>query len=413
MSEPVPIGPVNLSGLSFLVIEDDSFQRWTLERLLTNAGAARTVCTHNGRAALDVLEREWFDILVCDLDMPEVDGIELISRIASGSRVPAVIVCTGQEEALVCAVSDIAQAYSVPLVGSIVKPVTPAKLIRAIGGYAGVAEPRAALQQTAEPLELSHTILERALANGEIQAWFQPKIDMSSGLVSGGEALARWTLPDGTTLLPAQFLPAVEREGLSAALTGCIATQAIAACAAWRRHGVAASVSINVDAASLVDETLVDRLTTKVVEQGLYTADVTLELMESAAAAASPRGLQSLARLRMRGFGLAMDDFGTGYSSMLQLVSVPFTEIKIDRAFVKDAIERSACHAVINSCAEIAATLGMHSVAEGVETDAQWALVKKLGCNSAQGWRFGRAMPWAQFMSFARRLRATPMKIRT
>ena len=110
----------------------------------------------------------------------------------------------------------------------------------------------------------------------------------------------------------------------------------------------------------------------------------------------------------MRGFGLAIDDFGTGYSSMSQLARVPFTELKIDQSFVQGAAGKKRCLAVMRSCAEIAAELGIRSVAEGVETDDQWKLALDLGCSSAQGWRFGKALPWAQFIALARRPRPSP-----
>jgi EAL domain-containing protein (putative c-di-GMP-specific phosphodiesterase class I)/AmiR/NasT family two-component response regulator len=411
MPEIAPVQPPDLSALSFLVVEDDSFQRWTIEQLLLRAGAARTICAPDGKAALEALQRERFDVVVCDLDMPRMDGIELIRCIADSGRAPAVIVCTAHDEPLISAVAGIARARGVPLLDAIAKPVTAAKLSIALAAYLSGRgeEPRL---HHAEPAAVDARTLAAALEGEEIQAWFQPKIDMATGQVVGGEALARWARPGGATLLPSQFLPDIQREGLMGLFTRLIARQAIRACASWRRVGIAASVSINMDPALLADESLVDALTGAVLEENLCPRDVILEVTESTAAASTPRDLETLTRLRMRGFGLAIDDFGTGYSSMLQLVCVPYTELKIDRSFVQGAVARKTCRAVVRSCADIAATLGIACVAEGVETDAEWALVDELGCSAAQGWRFGKAMPWARFISVARQLRTVPLKAR-
>jgi EAL domain-containing protein (putative c-di-GMP-specific phosphodiesterase class I) len=411
MDERKPAQPVNLSAVSVLVVEDESFQGWNLEQMLLRAGAVRVCCAPDGHGAIEALAREWFDVVVCDLDMPRMDGIEVIRRISVAPRVPAMILCTAHDELLLASVAGIARARGVRLLGAIMKPITPAKLAGALAAYASSDE----APQSSPCAELSHlsarTLLD-ALHNEEIHAWFQPKIDLATGEVVGGEALARWTMGNGATLLPMQFLPIIEREGLMPALTRAISRQAFVACASWRQKGISATVSVNIAPAALGDETLVDGLSAAVAETGLCPGDVILEVTESAAAADSPRALETLARLRLRGFGLAIDDFGTGYSSMLQLSRVPFTELKIDRSFIQGALHGKTCRAVVRSCADIATALGIRSVAEGVETDAEWTLVEQLGCSAVQGWRFGKAMPWARFVRFARDLRDSPELLR-
>jgi EAL domain-containing protein (putative c-di-GMP-specific phosphodiesterase class I)/CheY-like chemotaxis protein len=399
----------DLASLSFLVVEDDPFQRWMLEQLLLRAGAARVACAPDGDAGLEMLERERFDMMLCDLDMPRMDGIELMRCLATATRVPAVIVCTAHDEPLVAAVSGIAKARGVPLVGAIAKPVTAANLAAALAGQLSGHREQPGLPHSVLSMVDAST-LAAAMQAGEVHAWFQPTIDIEMGHLVGGEALARWTRPGGGTLLPAQFLSDIRREGLMQPFTLLIARQAIRGCASWRRAGIAAPVSINVDPDVFADEWLVEELSTIVLEEGLCPRDVILEVTESPAAVSSPRDLETLTRLRMRGFGLAIDDFGTGYSSMSQLVCVPYTELKIDRSFVQGAVTRKTCRAVVRSCADIAATLGIASVAEGIETDGEWALTRELGCSMAQGWRFGKAMPWARFVGLAQHLRNAPLQ---
>ena len=393
----------DISALTFLVVEDDSFQRWALEQMLLRAGAARVASVADGEAARRAIALDSFDVVLCDLDMPRMDGIELIRRIGEEERAPALIVCSGHDELLLSAAAGLAQSQGIRILDAITKPVTLAKLFTAIKGHR--LRDRAPRKQVPDPASHSVDVLLEALRAGEICAWFQPTIDLSTMEIVGGEALARWTGHDGSTLLPLQFLPAFERAGLMPQLTRHIADQAFSACAAWRREGIRASASVNIDRTALAQESFVDEITTAVARHGLYPKDVTLEVTESAATADSAREIAALTRLRMRGFGLAIDDFGTGYSSMTQLARVPFTELKIDQSFVQGATGKKRCLAVMRSCAQIATELGIRSVAEGVETDDQWKLALDLGCSGAQGWRFGKALPWAQFIALARRPR--------
>jgi EAL domain-containing protein (putative c-di-GMP-specific phosphodiesterase class I) len=283
-----------------------------------------------------------------------------------------------------------AEEHGVRLLGSFAKPVTARKLAAAVLPYLeGDARLEAAPGADTYPM---HELRE-ALANGNIHAWFQPKVEASSGRVVGAEALVRWMSHAGHALLPARFLPQVEREGLMAQLTDIVLDQACAACVRWSAEGLPPSVSVNLSQASLADETFPDRIGAIVERHGLHATNVILEVTESVSTASVATVLENVARLRMRGFGLAVDDFGTGYSSLKQLTRMPFTELKVDQSFVRTAHTRQASRAVLESSVEMAAKLGIPAVAEGVETLAQLELVRELGCRIVQGWLFGRAMP--------------------
>jgi EAL domain-containing protein (putative c-di-GMP-specific phosphodiesterase class I) len=390
---------MNFAEISFLVVDDDEFQRWMAGQLLQQLGASAIHDAADGHAALDLIAREKVHVVISDLDMPGMDGLEFLRRLAEVPRAPAVVVASAHRDATVAAVESMADVYGIRLLGSFAKPATPQKLAAAVMPFLRAPEQHAqAPRASAYPVHELH----EALVRGEIRAWFQPKFEVESGRMVGAEALARWVSRTGGVVLPGRFIPDVERAGLMPALTEAILDQACAACASWMRAGIAGPVSVNVALASLADPAFVDRMGEVVAAHGLHATSLTLEITESSTTGELGALLQSAARLRMRGFGLAVDDYGTGYSSLQQLTRIPFTELKVDQSFVRTAHARHASRAVLESSVEMAAKLGIPAVAEGVETDAELALVRDLGCRMVQGWRFGRAVPVEELIAGAR-----------
>jgi EAL domain-containing protein (putative c-di-GMP-specific phosphodiesterase class I)/FixJ family two-component response regulator len=393
---------MNFANISYLVVEDDSFQRWMLEQQLWQLNAAHVSSASDGRMALEALRDGHFDVIVSDLDMPGMDGMEFLRRLSELPGAPLVILSTGQGGAIISSVENMAEAYGIRLLGSVEKPPTRAKLSAVLGNYAALREARDA---SIAPQEGLADLLPEALENGEITPWFQPKIEISTNRIVGAEALARWVRPDGSMLLPDRFLGDAERLRLLPLLTETIVARSFEACAQWHRNGISAEVSLNMSPTVLGGGDVADALSTAVASYGVKPSDVTIELTESAAAKDLGPVLETLTRLRMRGFGLSIDDFGTGYATMQQLTRIPFSELKIDQSFVKAGSIRPASRAVIESSIAMASKLGLRTVAEGVETQAEWQLVRDLGCDLAQGWLLGKAMPLERFIALARERR--------
>jgi EAL domain-containing protein (putative c-di-GMP-specific phosphodiesterase class I) len=168
-------------------------------------------------------------------------------------------------------------------------------------------------------------------------------------------------------------------------------------CGAWRNAGLDATVSVNLSLKSLGNVGIAEHLLKQVEGTGLDPKNMILEITESAAASHPGRTLENLSRLRMRGFGLSIDDFGIGYSSLERLAGVPFTELKIDRSFVKGAATQKASRAMLESSLEAALKLGIVAVAEGVENRSELELVRTLGCHLAQGYYLARPMDAGEF----------------
>jgi EAL domain-containing protein (putative c-di-GMP-specific phosphodiesterase class I) len=168
----------------------------------------------------------------------------------------------------------------------------------------------------------------------------------------------------------------------------------------WRERSLELTVSVNLSLASLTDTMLADRITQVVRTARLDPRHMMLEITESAAMTEVAYALENLARLRMRGFGLSIDDYGTGYSSMQQLTRIPFTELKIDQGFVTGCVANKATRAIIESSVGMARNMGIKSVAEGVESQADWDALKATGCDVVQGYFIAKPMDGSSFLDF-------------
>jgi EAL domain-containing protein (putative c-di-GMP-specific phosphodiesterase class I) len=178
--------------------------------------------------------------------------------------------------------------------------------------------------------------------------------------------------------------------------------KAAAFCSTWRLAGLEATVSVNLSLNSLTDIQLAERVTELVVSQNLEPRQMVLELTESAATTDVGKALENLARLRMKGFGLSIDDYGTGYSSMQQLTRIAFTELKIDQSFVTNAAKQESAKVILESSLDMAKKLNITAVAEGVETQADWNLLRQLGCSLAQGYFIARPMEARAYLKWVR-----------
>ena len=389
---------MDIAALRFLVVEDQGFQRWVLQRMLQDLGAEHVYGAEDGKAALEIMAtlEKAVDVVVSDLDMPGMDGMEFIRRVGEEHRDVAMMVLSAQEAAVLAAVESMAAAYGVRFLGAIAKPATAHKLRAALEAHEDeVAQGRL----EPPPPFFSTDELRKSLVFHQIAAYFQPKVDLRSGKVVGAEALARWMHPARGMLAPKLFVDSMEQHGLITALTESMLRDACVACASWHAQGLPMGVSINVSIASLAEIGIAERFLLIVEESGLPPRNVTLEVTESAATTELGRVLENLSRLRMRGFGLSIDDYGTGYSSMQQLSRIPFTELKIDQSFVTRAHNHAASLAMVESSLELAAKLHISAVAEGVETDRERRVVREAGCQMAQGYHFGRPMPLPEFIA--------------
>ena len=391
------------NDLKVMVVEDHGFQRRIAVRLLGDLGVQQVLEGADGLHALEVLRQQPAppDVVLVDLDMPGMDGIDCISHIAHEHLARSVVVVSALDPALLNTVQTMARAYGLRVLGSVEKPLTRDKLESVLNRFDDTAGeiPDDALA------EFSVQDLADALANGEIVAWFQPQVEFGNGKVIGAEALARWERADGSVVRPHQFVPIMEREGLANTLTDCMLEEACRWKQRWDHGGTRIKMSVNVSAVALADPSAADRYQAIVEGHDIQPEEVILEITESSVMSDAARGLGLLARLRLKGFGLSIDDFGTGYSSLAQLSQIPFTELKIDQGFVFGAHAQPRKRAVVEASLDLARKLGLTTVAEGVESVEDWQMLAELGCDIAQGYLIGRPVPGSELQAVIGRWR--------
>lgn len=387
--------------LSYLLVEDHEFQRRTLAKMIAGLGAGNVYQAADGREALTIVQDPStpVDIVISDLEMPGMDGMEFLRHLGEGGFGVSVILVSALGRDLLASIETMTKTYGVRLLGVVGKPLSPTKLVPLIALHTGA---RAKAKKGGQGPSFSLDEVLEGLRNGEFEPFLQPKVELASRKVRGAEALARWRHPVEGLVAPYAFIPLLEGAGHIDNLMWVMLEKAAACCAAWTADGLDASVSVNLSLKSLGDSQLADRITDVVRSAGLEPRGMILELTESAATTDIGRALENLARLRMRGFGLSIDDYGTGYSSMQQLTRIAFTELKIDQSFVANAGTKEAARVILGSSLDMAKKLGITAVAEGIETQEDWALLRDLGCEVGQGYFIARPMEAARYPAWAR-----------
>ena len=225
---------------------------------------------------------------------------------------------------------------------------------------------------------------EKALEDDRLRMVYQPNVALRDGSLKRVEALVRWDDPELGSIEPSRFVPLAEEHGLIDGLTQWGLRTTLRQWLDWRDQGIDTCIAFNISALSLQQLDFPDLVERMCRALDVPTDRLVLELTEGATQPLV-KLMDTLTRFRIKGIGLAIDDFGTGYSSLMQLRQLPFTEVKIDQAFVADAERSRDCRLIIQSITDLAHGLGLSATAEGVETIEQLRLVRELGCDLVQG----------------------------
>lgn len=244
--------------------------------------------------------------------------------------------------------------------------------------------------------------IRQGLEKGQFMPYFQPKVDLATGRISGCEALVRWMHPKHGLVSPAKFIPAAEESGLIGPLGDFVMRESARRAADWLRRGIAIRVAVNVSPAQFSDEGFTQKVVNILNETGLPPSLFELEITESIAMNNPDRVQRMLEPLRLKGIRIAIDDFGTGHSNLSALTSLPFDVFKIDQSFIHALGKDKHAPALIETIIAMAGGLNYETVAEGVETQEQAAFLKKRGATLGQGYLFGKPMPPEEFEEYAR-----------
>ncbi|TMR11100.1 EAL domain-containing protein [Nonomuraea turkmeniaca] len=237
--------------------------------------------------------------------------------------------------------------------------------------------------------------LRRAIDNRELRLHYQPKVSLDSGAVQGVEALLRWRHPVHGPIAPSEYVPLAEQSYLMRQLTAYVIEEALEQAACWWHTGLRVQISVNISARDLLDSALPEQLEVGLAKYGLPPAAIQLEVTERILTGDQAYTQETIKALATLGVPLALDDFGTGYSSLIRLQRLAVSEVKIDASFVRRIAESEDDDRIVRSIVDLVRSLGLRSVAEGVESDEVAIRLAKMGCDGGQGWLFGKPMPAA------------------
>jgi EAL domain-containing protein (putative c-di-GMP-specific phosphodiesterase class I) len=241
--------------------------------------------------------------------------------------------------------------------------------------------------------------VESALRRNEFVPFFQPKVDLATGISSCVEMLARWDHPELGILPPSQFIKLIESAGLIDQFTDNLFRQSLVSAATNAIPGKEVGVAINFSSLTLQDPQMPRRICSMVREYGLSFDQITIEVTESTTTENLSSVIKSLTALRSQGFKISIDDFGTGYSSLKLLSEIPFTELKIDKMFIAGISEDRKLTGILESIVHLAEKLALSTVAEGIETKTQFDFIRTLGCNVGQGFYLGEPVRGFEVMN--------------
>lgn len=387
-----------LRDLRALVVDDDPMMVDIISTLLGDAGLTSLETAGNGTAALERLAVRPVDLLVCDLNMPDMDGIRLMSHVASLPDSPAIILLSGEDPRVLDVSQQFAEAKGLTVLGVLRKPVDFESLVEVLQRY------RFGHQQhmhDAHKVMLGRDRVRVGLSADALQLAYQPKIDLKDGSLVGVEALLRWHDAELGGIPAPEAVRAAEKAELIDTLTLAVLTRVVDDRAALLRSDIDINIAFNVSMHNLYNLAIIDRMSEIVAAAHDQPDRYTLEVTETHLMGDLARVLEALIRSRLQGFKVAIDDYGTGAATMQFLMQLPSTELKIDRSFVAAGPRTEHGRVLLQSAIELGIRLGQTVTVEGVETETEAQLARELGCHLAQGYFYGRPMNLDDLIAWA------------
>jgi EAL domain-containing protein (putative c-di-GMP-specific phosphodiesterase class I)/ActR/RegA family two-component response regulator len=389
-----------------LVIEDEEIIRENILKLLKAEGFDVTGA-ENGAQGLNAAVSNLPDVIICDVMMPELDGYGVLMALRSNpvtATLPFVFL-TGKAER-----SEMRQGMELGADDYLTKPFTKAELVGAIASrlkkQEAVAEQyntlrsqsSALIPDAADKLQQIKTSLCEALQREEFQVYYQPQVNVQTGKIISAEALIRWRHPEKGLISPAQFIPSAEATGFIVQLGEWVLQTACRQIQVWQNAGFSGlRVAVNLSARQFHQPDLSSRVAQILAEIGVEPSSLELELTESLMVEDAPSAIATLRQLKSLGVSISIDDFGTGYSSLSYLAQYPFDTLKIDRCFISNITQGCTNAAIVKAIIQMAHSLCLEVIAEGVETEAEKDFLGRYKCDTMQGYLFSPPLPAGDF----------------
>jgi EAL domain-containing protein (putative c-di-GMP-specific phosphodiesterase class I) len=372
------------SDLRILLVDDQPHVRKYVRDVLASIGVEQVTEAASGRAAMQAVTEPGavFDLILCDLVMADKDGIETIRAMASMGLRCAVAILSVEDSRVIESVGLLAKLGGLNLVGAVSKPLTVEKLVPLLQRTREAVTPSAPVANVVTESEIAE-----ALKKHQFEVAFQPQIQMKSGDCTSVEATLHWKHPRHGVLDSVALMPlAAGSPALLAQLTTLTLRESMAACGRWRADGHELSVAVNLSPLVFGQLNLPELIEQGATEYEVPASAVTIEVAETTLIPESvPAMLEIAARLRIKGFQLALDEFTGGSSGIQDLLKIPFNELKLSATVVSGVTESNRKRAVVEAGLALARSLKVRAVAVGVQSRPEWNLLADLGCDLAQG----------------------------
>lgn len=370
-----------------LIIDDESQIRDVLDEYLGRT--YHCVAVESAERALSVLAEQPFDLILSDITMERMSGLELVPHLLQQAPESAIIMISGQRT-----IESAIEAMRGGAFDYITKPFDLAEVGAAVRrALDHLKQIKREKNRPSNRPSASESDLARAVEKHEFVVHYQPKVDLESGKPVGVEALVRWNHPHFGLLPPSDFISAAEDTGLIIEIGSFVLETACAKAREWQDAGLAFHVAINVSARQFQDGNLLEKVGRALTRTGLCSDYLQLELTETSLMDHAESVLEVLGELRKSGVKIAIDDFGTGYSSLSYLKRLPIDFVKLDQTFVTDATKNPDDAAVVMAIITLSHALRLKVIAEGVETEEQLKFLRLIRCDEGQGYLFGRPNP--------------------
>ncbi|ENQ8702017.1 EAL domain-containing response regulator [Vibrio harveyi] len=375
--------------MNILIVEDDRLQATNLKILLNRLFEGTITIVHRGAEVATICETQPVDLMFCDIDLPDINGVNLLSNLAESARPKGVVILSAMSQDVVEITYNMCLSAGYGFVRALTKPISHQQLNQIFNEFKQYTLEE---QVVSLPILIGRDEISTAFEQGWFLNYYQPQYSEKDNRLIGVEALVRCRHPQHGIIAPAQFITEIQARNELDKLFWIVLENALQDMSQLK---VNINLSVNMNQKTL-KQPMSARLFALCDQYQIAPERITLELTEDEVYDCSVTSLANLANLRLTGVGLAIDDFGTGYSSLSQLATLPYTELKIDRQFIKDALTNFKSQQITISSLHLAKSLGLKSVAEGVEDTETLSYLRELGVELYQGFVRCRPIPFEQ-----------------
>ena len=382
---------VSQSDTQIMIVDDDQFQLKLLSHQLSMVGYKNVTAFDDSQTALNHMADQILGscMVILDLNMPDMDCLEFLQKLSETKFTGGLLLVSESDASVLQSAKEQASTYDLWVLGHLSKPVQQEQLEKYLQELTAQEE-KALAGETQHAYSVAR--LKRAIESGELVNFYQPKVHLETGALVGVEALVRWEHPNDGIVLPNSFIDLAEENELIGSIAQQVLSNALADSKNWREEGLKITIAVNISMYNLNTREFFSYLENELLTSGVDPQDLILEVTESKLMRDYSLVLDMLTRLRLRRVNLSIDDFGKGRSSISQLRDIPFNELKIDRGFVHSARDNATLHGIFDGSIQLAKNLGIKTVAEGVENEADWSFLDGSGCDLAQGFFIGKPM---------------------